>query len=340
MERSAVNTWWQHRQSGDDVLLMAPTNETVAVLIERCQQRRIRAGEIDPNSRHTEIADGQVFVGDEIATRHNDRQLRTDHGEMVRNRATWTIEHIGSDGSIVAIGRNGTVRLPANYVAEYVELAYATTGMGAQGRTVETGILYLDSSTDVRNIYVPMTRGRDHNVAFVATTGEDTAVDVLSRCLTTDWIDQPAHTRQAELGGASVAPPSLLTGEQLRDLFADQYELNQLVNDGNANQGDNADLDHVEQTIWNDIHVRAHHLRLEQPDWAIDELGPIPDHANGRRVWGIFAARIEQHHHAYNEVIDHQGAYHAMCEIVDKIRGQPYPVVQRSRHAIGVGVEL
>jgi conjugative relaxase-like TrwC/TraI family protein len=327
MERAAVNTWWQHRQAGDDVLLMAPTNDTVTVLNERCQQRRIRAGEIDPASRHTEIATGSVFVGDEIATRHNDRQVLTDRGEMVRNRATWTIDHIGSDGSIVAAGRNGTVRLPAIYVAEHVELAYATTGMGAQGRTVNIGILYLDSSTDVRNIYVPMTRGRDHNLAFVATTGEGTAVDVLTRCLTTDRIDQPAHTRQAELGGASVEPPSLLTGEQLRDLFADQYELNQLVNDGHANQGDDVDLDRIEQTIWNDIHVRAHHLRLEQPDWVIDELGAIPDHANGRRVWGIFAARIEQHHHAYHEMIDHQGAYEAHREVIESILDQMRPVV-------------
>jgi hypothetical protein len=82
MECAAVRTWWRHRQAGEDVVLMAPTNETVAVLNERCQQLRIRASEIDPASRHAHTASGQVFAGDEITTRHNDRRLRTDRGEM------------------------------------------------------------------------------------------------------------------------------------------------------------------------------------------------------------------------------------------------------------------
>ncbi len=110
MERAAVNTWWRHRQAGDQVLLMAPTNETVAVLNERCQQLRIRAGEIDPNGRHAHTACGPVFTGDEISTRHNDRRLRTDRGEMVRNRANWTVDHVGRDGSIVASGRQRSPR--------------------------------------------------------------------------------------------------------------------------------------------------------------------------------------------------------------------------------------
>lgn len=336
MERAAVNTWWRHRQVGDQVLLMAPTNETVALLNERCQQLRIRAGEIDPGSRHAHTAGGPVFAGDEIATRHNDRRLRTDRGEMVRNRATWTVDHVGRDGSIVSRGRHGTVRLPAAYVAEHVELAYATTGMGAQGRTVDVGILFLDSPTDVRNIYVPLSRGRESNMAFVATTVEVTAVDVLTRCLTTDWIDQPAHTRRAELTGATIRPPSELTGEQLRKLLADQYDLGGLVRDGEAMAADRAQLERIDQTLWNDIHVRAHRLRIEQPEWATESLGPTPDDAAPRRVWGVFAARIEQHHDAYYEVIDHDGAYESHREIVDDILDQMRPAATMD----GRGLEI
>ncbi|MCB0996955.1 MAG: relaxase domain-containing protein [Acidimicrobiales bacterium] len=199
MERATVNAWWQDRRAGLNTLLMAPSNDTVDRLNERCQQLRVRAGELDWNGPAAQAADGLVLVGDEIATRHNDRRLRTDRGEMVRNRATWTIDTIHEDGSIIATGTHGTVRLPAGYVRDHVELAYATTAMGAQGRTVDHAILYLDAPADVRNIYVPLTRGRHANHAYVATTGEDTAVDVLARCLTTDWIDRPAHTRQTEL---------------------------------------------------------------------------------------------------------------------------------------------
>ncbi len=84
------------------------------------------------------------------------------------------------------------------YVAEHVDLAYARTGAGAQGRTVDVAILYLDGPTDVRNLYVPMTRGRSTNEVFVATTGEQTALDVVAQSIATDWIDRPALARQAE----------------------------------------------------------------------------------------------------------------------------------------------
>ena len=88
---------------------------------------------------------------------------------------------------------------PKEYVAEHVDLAYARTGAGAQGRTVDIAILYLDGPTDVRNLYVPMTRGRSTNEVFVATTGEQTALDVVAQSIATDWIDRPALARRAEL---------------------------------------------------------------------------------------------------------------------------------------------
>jgi hypothetical protein len=118
---------------------------------------------------------------------------------MVRNRAEWTVTAIHPDGSINAQGRSGRVRLPTEYVAEHVDLAYARTGAGAQGRTVDTAILYLDGPTDVRNLYVPITRGRTTNETFVAATGEQTALDVVAHSIATDWIDRPALVRQTEL---------------------------------------------------------------------------------------------------------------------------------------------
>ena len=84
-------------------------------------------------------------------------------------------------------------------VAEHVELAYAVTSMGAQGRTVDHAITVLDGVTDVRNIYVPMTRGRHSNHAYITIEGEDTAADVFARYITNDWIDLPAHQRAHEL---------------------------------------------------------------------------------------------------------------------------------------------
>ncbi len=225
IERAAINRWAAHRRDGRSVLLMAPTKEIVERLNQRAQHHRIRHGELNPTAPHTTAGVYKLFVGDEIATRRNDRGLVTDRGEMVRNRATWTINTIHPDGAITATGKHGTVQLSAAYVAEHVELAYATTGMGAQGRTVHAAITVLDGPTDVRNLYVPMTRGRETNEAFITVTREQTAVDVFAQCLALDWIDQPAHTRRAELNNEHTHRPGLLDSHQLRDLFEHQHRI-------------------------------------------------------------------------------------------------------------------
>ncbi len=74
-------------------------------------------------------------------TRHNQRRLRTDRGVMVKNRDHFTITAIHDDRSVTVTGRSGTVRLPAGYVAEHVELGYAQTSHATQGRTVDTALL-------------------------------------------------------------------------------------------------------------------------------------------------------------------------------------------------------
>ena len=106
---------------------------------------------------------------------HNDRGLVTDTGEHVRNRATWTVTAIHADETLTVTGHDGTITLPVGYVAEYVELAYARTAISAQGRTVDIGLLLLDHTTDIRNLYVPMTRGRTRNDVYAVTDGEQTA---------------------------------------------------------------------------------------------------------------------------------------------------------------------
>jgi hypothetical protein len=226
MERAAVKAWWSHRQAGETVALLAPTNELVDRLNQRCQQRRLHAGDLDIDGRHLDQPGGvRLWVGDEIATRRNDRHLVTDRGEMVRNRAHWTIAAIHPDHSLAARGRHGAVHLPARYVAEHVELAYAATATAAQGRTVDHSLLVVDGGCDVQNLYVAMTRGRTSNHAYLTVRGEDTAADVFTRCLTTNWIDQPAHRLRAELAGQPVHRAGLLDGDVLRDLMERRHQL-------------------------------------------------------------------------------------------------------------------
>lgn len=230
MRRDALDAWWDARSSGESVVLAAPTNDTVTELNHAAQQRRIDTGHLDPSSRSVEAGAYRLWVGDEIATRRNDRLLRTDRGLMIRNRDHWTIQAIHPNDDITIAGRTGTIRLPADYVTEHVELAYAQTSHATQGRTVDRAILVLDTPTDVRGIYVPMTRGRRHNHAYITTTpGEDTALDIFTDTITRNWIDQPALARQAELAanpphapGAFERPAQRPRPEQQAQLTPDQ----------------------------------------------------------------------------------------------------------------------
>ena len=225
MERQSVARWWELRSAGKATLLMTPTNEATERLNARCQHTRMRRGELDPNGPTTTAGPYRLFIGDEIATRHNDRRLLTNRGVTVKNRAVWTINNIAADGSVTATGKSGSVTLPGEYVAEHVDLAYARTGMGGQGRNVKGGLLFADGATDLRNLYVPLTRGTETNEAFFATTGEDTALDVFVRSMSTDWIDQPAHTRRDELNNTTPHRPGLLDSGDLRQLVERRFEI-------------------------------------------------------------------------------------------------------------------
>jgi hypothetical protein len=136
-------------------------------------------------------------------------------------------------------GRTGIARLLAEYVAEHVELAYAETSHANQGRTFDRSFLFLDGPTDTRGVYVPLTRGRHSNEAFVVTRGEETAVDVLTEALTRDWIDRPAVTVRAEMQrpgtfGATAGDQSGLAGPELRRLLERRHELADLLSRSTA----------------------------------------------------------------------------------------------------------
>jgi ATP-dependent exoDNAse (exonuclease V) alpha subunit len=199
METSILDAWLDARGRGESVALMANTIDTVTRLSEAAQHTRIRSGELDTTSLGLDVDGQRLLVGDEVVTRRNDRTLRTDRGVMVKNRDHWTIETIHDDRSVTLTGRTGTIQVPAQYAGEHVELGYAQTSHATQGRTVDTALLLVDTPTDSRGVYTPMTRGRQANHAYVVVDENRTAVDVLTQAIGRDWIDQPATTRRIEL---------------------------------------------------------------------------------------------------------------------------------------------
>lgn len=211
---SIADAWIAHHSAGHQVAVTAETNQHVDALNLVIQGRRRSEGELD-SDRIVPVAGSETAsAGDVIVTRRNDRTLRTDDGEPVRNRERWTIDAVNRDGSL-AVSRldgHGTVTLPADYTRSHVRLGYAATAHGHQGDTVDVSYTLVSASTTHRGLYVGATRGRHENNLCVITEEPDLdeARDVLDHVLTNDRADVPAIVQRREL--AAQAGPTSDTG--------------------------------------------------------------------------------------------------------------------------------
>src|SRR4051812_39196539 len=97
--RQIIGRWLELRANGDDVVMLAATNESVFELNRAAQRLRLAAGEVVRLLRPVTLIDGaQALIGDEVQTRQNDRSLTTDAGVSVKNRHRWFVDGIGADG--------------------------------------------------------------------------------------------------------------------------------------------------------------------------------------------------------------------------------------------------
>ena len=169
---AAYRAWKADVDAGLSSLMIAGDAATVAELNQRARADRVEAGAVEADG--LTLAGGSVAgVGDEVVTRQNNRLLAAGRSH-VKNGDRWVVAATNDDGSMVVrrIGRGGEVVLPADYVAEHVELAYATTAHRAQGRTVDTAHALVSPLTSREVLYVSATRGRESNRLYV-----DTAYD-------------------------------------------------------------------------------------------------------------------------------------------------------------------
>ncbi len=195
--------WIDHHDRGRSVAVVASTNDHVDVINRAIQTARVDVGQLDL-AVTTLVAGGEdVYVGDVIATRRNERRLVSDRGEPVRNRDTWTVTAINIDGALTVThhGGHGEITLPLDYVRNHVRLGYAATEHGWQSDTVDTAIAPASAVTTRRGLYVAATRGRDENLLSVITDSNDTADarDVLETILHADRADIPATTQRRTL---------------------------------------------------------------------------------------------------------------------------------------------
>jgi hypothetical protein len=198
--------------------MLAPTRELVSQLNQRARAHRLGA-EPDSNQRDASrvamLADGKpASVGEQVITRTNNRTLRLTGSDWVKNGDRWTVLRVTRGGDLeVRHHRNGrTVRLPANYVAESVELGYATTVHTAQGVTADTMHGLADGTECRQQLYTMLTRGRIANHLYLQVVGDgdphslirpetihpSTATDLLERILARDDTARSATTLERD----------------------------------------------------------------------------------------------------------------------------------------------
>ena len=172
MADDLFDAWSADRDQGLDSIMLAPTRERVCELNQRARIQRL-AGTTP--AREIELADGnQASIGDVIITRQNNRLLRVAANDWVKNGDRWTVTGTTPHGGLQArhnqSGRH--VTLPADYVAEQVELGYASTIHTAQGITADTMHGLLTGNETRQQAYTMLTRGRHHNAAYLVVVGD------------------------------------------------------------------------------------------------------------------------------------------------------------------------
>ncbi|MCA0308845.1 MAG: relaxase domain-containing protein [Actinobacteria bacterium] len=222
LTREVFDSWKADRAEGLDAIMLAPTHELVAQLNEKARAHRL--GDERPR-REVALADGNLAsIGDTIITRTNDRRLRVSRTDWVKNGDRWTVLKVGAGGRLTAQHNTHRriVTLPADYVAESVELGYATTVHGAQGVTTDAMHGLVTGSESRQQLYTMVTRGRTANHIYLANVGDgdphslvdpDTVIpptptDLLTRILTRDEASVSASTAIAQ-----QADPTVRLGE-------------------------------------------------------------------------------------------------------------------------------
>nr|WP_255495458.1 AAA family ATPase [Nocardia sp. GTS18] len=231
--------WATDHNAGRDAVMLAPTHEVVTALNARARADRLTRTDTKPEAEVV-LADGLCgSVGDTVRTRRNNPKLRFGDTDWVRNGYSWTINAVHEDGSVTVSHRRGgtdsdtTVRLPAEYVRDHVQLGYAATIDSAQGITADTCHVALSGRESRQQFYVAMTRGIHANHAYLVTALDGaegsiytepavyprTAVEVLQRVLARDGAQKSAHTELRD-----ALDPALRVGRAV-DIYLDTLGL-------------------------------------------------------------------------------------------------------------------
>lgn len=292
-ETAASRAWLADTLNGHESLLMVGSNAAAARVSAQLRADLVRLGRVEedgvPLGEGTDLAEwrGTVAgVGDLVQARALAWHMRGFEGNAAApiTRKTYRVLATRADGGLTvapiidrasldgavdaeAVERNGwgeqlgpVMQLPGSYVREHISLGYASTKDAAQGRTVDTGHTVNGAGCDLSGFYVPFTRGRHANTAYVVTkrlapdaeTGETFDAqarqpeDVLADVLDHEHVERTAVAEQAhaESTAASVMTQIDRMADLIREANAGRLAgaLDQLASQGHLTDHDRARL--------------------------------------------------------------------------------------------------
>jgi hypothetical protein len=248
----AVGEWAagvaQH--GSEQSVLICRDNETRQALNVLAREHRRDAGDLGEEISYGPVT---VAVGDRVIARNNERDLDIDNGTR------GTVRHVHQGAIVIETDAHLIRVLPVGYVAEHIEHAYALTGHGMQGGTVEQATvvasphdlsrgwsytalsrargqtrLLVHEGDAARGEYAPSSRtpaAKDTDVLrrvarqMLVRDDEDLAIDQLAAA---GRADDPQLTRPAieplQREGDPVGPPSDLAVRSVLGGLRDQLE--------------------------------------------------------------------------------------------------------------------
>ena len=151
----AVSEWTQATNAAGlaQAVMIARDNDARTELNDAARERMRALGLLGDERCYGALS---LAAGDRVICRRNDRLLDLDNGTR------GTVRHLDNDRVVIETDSRLIRELPANYVCEHVEHAYALTGHGMQGATVERAIV-LASPRDLTAgwSYTALSRARD-----------------------------------------------------------------------------------------------------------------------------------------------------------------------------------
>ncbi len=168
-EAELVERWWQKAEGtdGSEAVMIARRNELRERLNQLARERMQAEGRLGES---VEVGGREFCVGDRVIARRNDR------GHDLDNGMRGTVRGVDRESGELVVDTDaaGARSLPQWYVHEHLEHAYAITGHGMQGATVEwAGVIGSPEDFSRNWSYTALTRAREPTEVRVVAQGWD-----------------------------------------------------------------------------------------------------------------------------------------------------------------------